>query len=295
MRFSTWEFYIRETLLSLRRNSLMSLASISTVALSFLILGLFVLLVVNLDYMADTLEAQVEIAAYLDPELEEGEIARIAEQIESLPGVRESDFVSRDEALDRLRKQFGERQDLLDSVEEMNPLRHSFEIRAEEAEQVKVIAREIGGIEGVAEVKYRQEVVERLFSLTRSIRMGGLVLVLLLLMATVFLISNTIRLTVFARRREIGIMKLVGATDWFIRWPFILEGILLGILGTLVSLLVLTRLYNWVVASIYSSLPFVPVVSPEGIIKPLSLLLLGLGFIVGAFGSLVSLRRFLRV
>ncbi|HHW91261.1 MAG TPA: ABC transporter permease, partial [Firmicutes bacterium] len=186
MRFSTWEFYIRETLLSLRRNSLMSLASISTVALSFLILGLFVLLVVNLDYMADTLEAQVEIAAYLDPELEEGEIARIAEQIESLPGVRESDFVSRDEALDRLRKQFGERQDLLDSVEEMNPLRHSFEIRAEEAEQVKVIAREIGGIEGVAEVKYRQEVVERLFSLTRSIRMGGLVLVLLLLMATVF-------------------------------------------------------------------------------------------------------------
>ncbi|MGI6143016.1 MAG: permease-like cell division protein FtsX [bacterium] len=295
MRFSTWEFYIRETLLSLRRNSLMSLASISTVALSFLILGLFVLLVVNLDYMADTLEAQVEIAAYLDPELEEGEIARIAEQIESLPGVRESDFVSRDEALDRLRKQFGERQDLLDSVEEMNPLRHSFEIRAEEAEQVKVIAREIGGIEGVAEVKYRQEVVERLFSLTRSIRMGGLVLVLLLLMATVFLISNTIRLTVFARRREIGIMKLVGATDWFIRWPFILEGILLGILGTLVSLLVLTRLYNWAVASIYSSLPFVPVVSPEGIIKPLSLLLLGLGFIVGAFGSLVSLRRFLRV
>ncbi|HHW91828.1 MAG TPA: FtsX-like permease family protein, partial [Firmicutes bacterium] len=111
----------------------------------------------------------------------------------------------------------------------------------------------------------------------------------------VFLISNTIRLTVFARRREIGIMKLVGATDWFIRWPFILEGILLGILGTLVSLLVLTRLYNWAVASIYSSLPFVPVVSPEGIIKPLSLLLLGLGFIVGAFGSLVSLRRFLRV
>ncbi|MGB4171598.1 MAG: FtsX-like permease family protein, partial [bacterium] len=138
-------------------------------------------------------------------------------------------------------------------------------------------------------------VVERLFSLTRSIRIAGLVLVVLLLMATVFLISNTIRLTVFARRREIGIMKLVGATDWFIRWPFILEGILLGVLGTLVSVLILRRLYDWVVASIYSSLPFIPVIPPEGIMQPLILLLFGLGFFVGAFGSLVSLRRFLRV
>ncbi|MGB4553842.1 MAG: FtsX-like permease family protein, partial [bacterium] len=110
-----------------------------------------------------------------------------------------------------------------------------------------------------------------------------------------FLISNTIRLTVFARRREIGIMKLVGATDWFIRWPFILEGILLGVLGTLVSVLILRRLYDWVVASIYSSLPFIPVIPPEGIMQPLILLLFGLGFFVGAFGSLVSLRRFLRV
>ncbi len=295
MRLSTWEFYIRETLLSLRRNSLMSLASISTVALSFLILGLFVLLVVNLNHMADTLEAQVEIAAYLDSELEEAEIARIAREIKALPGVKESEFVSREEALDRLREQFGERQDLLDSVEEMNPLRHSFEIKAEEAEQVKVVAQEVGRIEGVAEVKYRQEVVERLFSLTRSIRIAGLVLVVLLLMATVFLISNTIRLTVFARRREIGIMKLVGATDWFIRWPFILEGILLGVLGTLVSVLILRRLYDWVVASIYRSLPFIPVIPPEGIMQPLILLLFGLGFFVGAFGSLVSLRRFLRV
>lgn len=209
--------------------------------------------------------------------------------------MKESEFVSREEALDRLREQFGERQDLLDFVEEMNPLRHSFEIKAEEAEQVKVVAQEVGRIEGVAEVKYRQEVVERLFSLTRSIRIAGLVLVVLLLMATVFLISNTIRLTVFARRREIGIMKLVGATDWFIRWPFILEGILLGVLGTLVSVLILRRLYDWVVASIYSSLPFIPVIPPEGIMQPLILLLFGLGFFVGAFGSLVSLRRFLRV
>lgn len=295
MRISTWEFYIREALLSLRRNGLMSIASVSTVALSLLILGLFVLLVFNLNYMAGTLESQVEVAAYLDPELEDGTHVGIARQIREIPGVKESVFVSRDEALDRLRVQFGERQDLLDSVEDMNPLRHSFEVKAEGPEDVKVIAEKIGRLEGIADVKYQQELVERLFNLTRSIRIAGLVVVVLLILATVFLISNTIRLTVFARRREIGIMKLVGATDWFIRWPFILEGILLGFLGTLICTQILNRFYYWFAASVYSSLPFVPVVSPADTLQLLTLFLFGLGLVVGTFGSLVSLRRFLRV
>ena len=295
MRISTWEFYVREALLSLRRNGLMSIASISTVALSFLILGLFVLLVFNLNHMAGTLESQVEVAAYLDPGLEDDAYIGIAQQIKEIPGVKESVFVSRDEALDRLRVQFGDRQDLLDSVEDMNPLRHSFEVKAQEPEDVKVIAEEIARLGGIADVKYQQELVERLFNLTRSIRIAGLVVVILLILATVFLISNTIRLTVFARRREIGIMKLVGATDWFIRWPFILEGIMLGLLGTLICTQVLNRFYYWFVASVYSSLPFVPVVSPADTLKMLTLFLFGLGLLVGTFGSLVSLRRFLRV
>lgn len=295
MRLSTWELYIREALLSLRRNSLMSVASISTVALSFLILGLFILLVVNLNHLAWVLECQVEIVAFLEPELDEEAIADIGKQISLIPGVKESTFVSKEEALDRLRAQFGERQDLLDSVEEMNPLRNSFEVRVEPPELVKPVAEEITRLAGVADVKYGQKVVERLFALTRSIRIAGLVLVLLLLFATTFLISNTIRLTVFARRREIGIMKLVGATDWFIRWPFIMEGILLGVLGTLLCILVLNRFYVWLVASVSKSLPFLPLVPPEGTLEQLTVLLLGLGVVVGAFGSLVSLRRFLRV
>ena len=295
MRISTWEFYIREALLSLRRNGLMSLASVSTVALTFLILGLFVLLVFNLDHVAGTLESQVEVAAYLDPDLEDGAHLEIAKLIKEIPGVKESVFVSQDEALDRLRVQFGDRQDLLDSVEDMNPLRHSFEVKAKRPEDVKVIAAEIARLEGVADVKYRQELVERLFNLTRSIRIAGLAVVVLLILATIFLISNTIRLTVFARRKEIGIMKLVGATDWFIRWPFILEGIMLGFLGTLVSIQILNRFYYWFADSVYSSLPFVPVVSPADTLRQLTLFLFGLGLLVGAFGSLVSLRRFLRV
>ncbi|MGI6574667.1 MAG: permease-like cell division protein FtsX [bacterium] len=295
MRLSTWEHYVREALLSLRRNSLMSLASISTVALSFLILGLFVLLVANMNFFTETLESQVEIAAYLAPELEPEDIEELKTQINLIPGVKENIFVSKDEALNRLREQFGGRQDLLDSVAEMNPLRHSFEIKSETPEQVELIAEEVAQLSGIAEVKYQREMVERLFALTRSIRIAGLVIVVLLLFATVFLISNTIRLTVFARRREIGIMKLVGATDWFIRWPFIMEGALLGLLGTLICIVLLNRFYPWLVGNVYRTLPFIPLIPPEAILNSLNPLLLGLGFFVGAFGSIVSLRRFLRV
>ena len=169
----------------------------------------------------------MEVAAYLDPGLEDDAYIGIAQQIKEIPGVKESVFVSRQQALDRLRVQFGDRQDLLDSVEEMNPLRHSCEVKAQEPEDVKVIAEEIARLEGIADVKYQQELVERLFNLTRSIRIAGLVVVILLILATVFLISNTIRLTVFAAEdwdHETG-----GGYGWFIRWPFILEGIMLGL------------------------------------------------------------------
>ncbi len=296
MRLATYEFYLREALLSLRRNRLMTVAAIMTVAVSFLILGLFVLLVNNLNYMAGTLEDQVEIAAFVDPERSPASIRRLEEQIDEIPGVQENRFVSQDEALDRLREQFGERAGLLTAVDEMNPLRHSFEISVAEPEQVEAVADEIADLTGVEEVRYQQEVVERLFTLTHSIRVGGLVVVALLLLATTFLISNTIRLTVFARRREIGVMKLVGATDWFIRWPFIMEGVLLGLLGTLVSIFVLNRVYAWFAATMDRTIPFLPLVSPQDeTTYMLSWVLLGLGIVVGAFGSIFSLRRFLQV
>lgn len=296
MRLATCEFYLREALLSLRRNRLMTVAAIMTVAVSFLILGLFVLLVNNLNYMAGTLEAQVEIAAFVDPERPQSQIRRLEESIDEIPGVKESQFVSQDEALERLREQFGESEGLLAAVDEMNPLRHSFEVTVEEPEQVETVADEIAALNGVEEVRYQQEVVERLFTLTNSIRIGGLAVVAALLLATTFLISNTIRLTVFARRREISVMKLVGATDWFIRWPFILEGVFLGLLGTLVSVVVLNRVYAWLAATVDRTIPFLPLVSPQDETTfYLSYVLLGLGIAVGAFGSIFSLRRFLQV
>ncbi|HHY92085.1 MAG TPA: ABC transporter permease [Firmicutes bacterium] len=295
MRFSTWEFYLRETGRSLVRNRLMSLASISTVALSLLILGVFLLGVANLNHIASTLENQVEVTAYLDDKVTGAAQPELVEQVKELPGVREARFVSKEEALQRLKEQFGERRDLLAAVEKNNPLRNAVEVRTLTPQDVKPVVGELKKLPGVAKVSFKEEIIARLFALTRAIRYAGLGVVLLLVAGTVFLISNTIRLTVFARRREISIMKLVGATDWFIRWPFLLEGLCLGFLGSLPAVLLVVRFYTWLAANVYSTLPFIPLLGPDELLGRLSLLLLGLGVLVGGLGSAVSVRRFLRV
>ncbi|MDK2928030.1 MAG: cell division transport system permease protein [Bacillota bacterium] len=295
MRFSTWEFYLRETGRSLVRNRLMSLASISTVALSLLILGVFLLGVANLNHIASTLENQVEVTAYLDDKVSGAAQAELIDQVKGLPGVREARFVSKEEALQRLKEQFGERRDLLAAVEKNNPLRNAVEVRTLTPGDVKPVVEELKKLPGVAKVSFKEEIIERLFALTRAIRYAGLGIVLLLVAGTVFLISNTIRLTVFARRREISIMKLVGATDWFIRWPFLLEGLCLGFIGSLPAVLLVVRFYAWLAANVYTTLPFVPLLAPGDLLGRLSLLLVGLGLLVGGLGSAISVRRFLRV
>lgn len=295
MRFSTWEFYIREACRSLARNRFMTLASVSTVALSLLILGVFLLGAVNLNNMAVTLESQVEVTAFLEDELEAEEVEVIKGRIQGLDGVREVTFVSKEEALERLKQQFGERKDLLTSVEKNNPLRNAVEVRTLDPTNVKNVVEELKALPGVAKVSFKEEIIDRLFSLTKAIRLVGLAVVVLLVGATIFLISNTIRLTVFARRREISIMKLVGATDWFIRWPFVLEGLCLGLLGSIPAMFLVVRFYHWLAAGVYQTLPFIPMLKPESILGRLQLLLVGIGILVGTLGSAISMRRFLRV
>jgi cell division transport system permease protein len=295
VRFSTWEFYLREAGRSLVRNRFMSLASISTVALSMLILGVFLLGAVNLNNIAETLENQVEVTAYLDESLEPEEITATTDRVRGLDGVREVKFVSKEEALERLKEQFGERRDLLTSVEKNNPLRNSLEVSTVNPADVKLVVQDLKAMPAVAKVSFKEEIIDRLFSFTKAIRLAGLAVVILLVAATVFLISNTIRLTVFARRREINIMKLVGATDWFIRWPFVLEGLCLGLLGSVPAVLLVIRFYHWLTASIYQTLPFIPLLAPDVVLGRLQLILLGIGVLVGATGSAISMRRFLRV
>lgn len=295
MRIRTWGYFLSQALISMVRNSWMTIASVGTVGVAMLIFGGFMLIASNLSNLAVGLESQVEMSVYLQDEMSPEDINAIGARISTISGVASLNFVSKDDALVRLQEWYGADSGFLAGLELDNPLRDSYEVRTHNPQDVLTIAPVIEGFDGVAEVIYGRSMVERLFALTRIVRLVAVGLMVGLASAALFIIANTIRITVFARRREIGIMKFVGATDWFIRWPFIMEGVLLGLIGSLMSAVLLSWLYRLAVTNMQISLPFLPLVAPTALLGQMFLMLLGLGIGIGVLGSVLSLRRFLRV
>ncbi len=183
----------------------------------------------------------------------------------------------------------------LDALGDKNPLPNAYEVTVRQPDMVETAAKQIERMDGVESAKYGQDVVEHLFDITRLVRLFGVLLILLLGGATIFIIANTIRLTVFARRREIAIMKYVGATDEFIRWPFVLEGIVLGFIGGVISALVLRSFYAGVVNKVYDTLAFFPLIPQSPFMTYVGIVIVLLGMAIGAAGAWVSLKRFLKV
>lgn len=295
MKLKTGEYFIQEVFHSLRRNNWMTFASIGTVAVSLFVLGVFLILVLNMNRLAGMLESQVQISVYLEDHLTDREKRQIGYDIESLQGIDSVTYVDRETAKERLKDRLGDQKYLLDALSEDNPLPDAFEVTVTTPAVVESAAGAIAAMQGVEEAKYGQDVVEHLFDITRLMRIFGFVLMGLLGGATLFIISNTIRLTVFARRKEIAIMKYVGATDWFIRWPFLLEGIVLGCIGGLIAAVALRSFYAAMAAKIYSTLAFFPLMPQYPFMNYVTLAILLAGIVIGAIGSVISLKRFLRV
>ena len=295
MKLQTSEYFIQEVFRSLRRNNWMSFASIGTVAVSLFVLGVFLLLVLNMNRMASALESQVQISVYLEDGLSADDRQDIASDIEALQGIESIRYISKDEAKARLEDRLGDQKYLLDALGDKNPLPDSFEVVVKSPDLVETAAKAIDRMDGVQEAKYGQDVIEHLFAITRLIRIFGLVLMVLLAGATLFIISNTIRLTVFARRKEVAIMKYVGATDWFIRWPFLLEGMVLGFVGGVIAAVALRSFYAAMAAKITDTLTFFPLMPQYPSMNYITVALLLAGMAIGALGSALSLKRFLKV
>ena len=253
----------------------------------------------NMNKMASSLESQVQISVYINdnlPEQGRNEIERMTRNMKSVSAI---EYVPREKALQILQERLGENKKILDALGESNPLPNAFLVTVNNAADVKKTAAAISDLYGVDEVKYGQDVAANLFELTHLLRFFGVILMLLLLGATVFIISNTIRLTVFARRKEIAIMKLIGATDIFIRGPFMIEGMLIGLIGSVIPLTILYFLYVKIVAYIGNTfqfladiLSFLSVGRVFVVLVPVGLLLgVGIGFI----GSVLTMRKHLDV
>ena len=295
MKLRTGEYFTQEVFRSLKRNNWMSFASVGTVAVSLFVLGVFLILVLNMNRLAATLESQVQISVYLQDDLKPADREDLQQDIAHMQGIESIRYVSREEAKARLADRLGDQKYLLDALGDKNPLPDSFELTVVHPDMVETAAKAIEHMNGVESAKYGQDVVEHLFDITRLMRIFGVALMVLLAGATIFIISNTIRLTVFARRKEIAIMKYVGATDWFIRWPFLMEGVVLGFIGGILAAIALRSFYAAMAAKIYNTLAFFPLMPQYPFMNYVTVTIILSGMVVGAIGSTISLKRFLKV
>ncbi|OEH86794.1 cell division protein FtsX [Desulfuribacillus stibiiarsenatis] len=295
MRISTVGRHLREGYKNLSRNSWMSFAAVGAVSVSLFILGVFLLLAMNVSYMAEKLEEQVEIRVFVDELANENEVEAIDAKLRSLVDVKEVVFISKEEGLEILKKGLGEESSVLDGLENENPLRDAFYVKSFHPRQVGDLAKKIEKIPFVAEVKYGRDTVEALFSVTTIVRNVGLIFSIGLAFTSLFLIANTIRLTIYARRKEIEIMKLCGATNWFIRWPFFLEGMWMGFLGSLLPILLIGVGYFELLRRQKTSIYFLELMPFDPFIYQLAILLTGSGVFIGVIGSMMSVRRFLKI
>ncbi|MDD3267958.1 MAG: permease-like cell division protein FtsX [Syntrophomonadaceae bacterium] len=294
MSFRNGIYFIKEAWKSLARNRILSIATVSTVAICILILGIAVLMILNAGNFMNRLESDVEMVAFLDKALTKSQISDIEEQIIGIGGIKSVDFVSKEMALKDLQKSFGGKEYDLGTTIGNNPLPNSYRIKADDPHKVPNIAARVEKIHGVYKVNYGQGVVERLFTVTKWLRTISFAFIILLALGAIFLIATTIRLAIFARRKEIYLMKLIGATDWFIRWPFFIEGVLLGLCGGLIAIGVLATGYASLLGKI-DAVYFLPLVRTASVLSNIYLSLLLTGALLGVLGTYISLNRFLDV
>lgn len=288
------KFFLGEAFGSLRRNYFMTIAAVLTVLLCMTVLGVVLVFASNVDALLKELKSKVEITVYLVDSVTAEQVEKMQEEILSWEEVKDSRFISKDEALQILKEQFKDSPEVIESMSG-NPLPASFEISLKDPEQADVVAARFAGRPEVEEVRYGRELAERIFRVTNVARNVMLIFIGLLGVVGVLLIGNTIRLSIFARRREVEIMKLVGATNWFIRWPFIIEGMTVGLLGAALAVVVVTLGSNFVMSRIRETLVFMSTAFQTIPMWQIAGILLLAGAVIGALGSGLGLRRFLRV
>lgn len=297
MKFRTFTRHIREGAKNILRNGWMTVASIGAVTTTLILVSVFLAIVFNLNEFAKNIESDVEIKVLVDLTTTEDEVIALGDQVEQVKGVEAVHFSSNEEELDSLMNSMGEQGQAWGLFEQDNPLNHAFLVRAENPQETENIAKQIEGFEHVYSVNFGQDIVDQLFTFNNYARLIGVVLIAALVLTAVFLISNTIKITIIARSTEISIQKLVGATNGFIRWPFFVEGLLLGVLGSIIPIVIILFGYHYIYQNLASqiSINFVKLLPFTPFAWQLAAIVLLIGGTIGVWGSVMSVRKFLKV
>lgn len=297
MKINTVKYYFKESTRSLKRNRTLSIASAATVAVTLLILGVFILLIWNVNRAVVGIQSKLQVKVYFTDTATDVQRKNIKDKIDAVKGIASVDYESKTKALDNLKKQVGDdKKSLLDGIDpKLMP--DSYIIKVTDPKYINDLVKSLKGVDGVSKIYESKELVDRIISISKTLQWVGVILLVILAGVSLFLISNTIKLTVYSRRREIGIMKYIGATDWFIRWPFIMEGMFIGIFGALLTTLILYFGYNGIYGKLSKSLSFILVdfISPTSVLTTLLPLFILGGIIIGALGSIQAIRKFLQV
>ena len=288
-------YYCSEGVHSIFTHGFMSFAAVCMIVACLLIMGSFSLVAVNLDNMLGDLEAENEFLAYIDETYTEDQAKALQSQIEAIPNVAEVTFVSRDEALDDFRA--GREENPLLSDLDGSVLRDRYRIHVDDIEQLEQTVKQVEQVEGIADTNAAYEIAQG-FVTVRNIAAGvAIVLVSILAVVSLFIIANTTKLAFFYRREEIAIMKMCGATNAFIRWPFIVQGMILGLAGAIVAFFLQWGVYELVGKAVIQSdgLSLVTILPFTSLIVNILPVFCGAGLLIGVVGSVLAIRKFLQV
>lgn len=292
MSLSSFRYLLREGFRSLWQNRFMALASVGVLVACLILTGGAYLIFENIDSAFDMVYSQNVAVAFADVGITEDRLQAVRDELEGITNIADIEFISRDEALDRYSEQFPDA--LLEQLQgENNPMQDSFVISFEDLEKFDATVMQIEKIEGIEEVKSRSEIADMLTSLRQVVLAVGGWIIGILLVVSLFIISNTIKLTVYNRRLEIYIMKSVGATDAFIRIPFVVEGMTLGLISGGVSYGLLYYIYTRL-AGLFTFESGFRMVAFSNVWLPLLIVFLAAGLLIGAVGSAISMGKYLR-
>ncbi len=299
MRYSVLGYLLGEGFRNVFKNKKSTGASLIIMCATMLIFGLFFVIGENVNYIMEEVEAQQGMQVFLNKDATEEQIKQAGEQIRAIDYVATAQYVSKEDALNSLKERFGENADLLDGYYEKNPLKPSYVVTLTDLEQSDNVYAQIDQLDNVSNIEVRDKTIDALIGVANGIRIVSGVILILLIVISIFIIANTIKLTVHARRKEISIMKYVGATNGFIRWPFIVEGIIIGVISAMISIVLLGVSYNFAIdklldSSVATMVSFNLLTFSDMFALVLTVyLILGIG--IGVIGSTISMRKYLEV
>ena len=300
MRYNVLTYLIGEGFRNFFKNKKSTGASLMIMCATMMIFGLFFLIGENVNYMVKEIEAEQGMQVFMVKDATEEQIQKLGEQIKELDYVAKTEFVSKEQAYNIVKEKYGDYGRFLEGYTiEKNPFKVSYVVTLTDLSKSEEVRAQIEKLDNVNNIEMRDKTINALVGIANGIRWISAGILVLLIVISIFIIANTIKLTVHARRKEISIMKYVGATNGFIRWPFIVEGILIGIVSAMISILILGVSYNFIVGKIMessvTSMINITLLQFSDIFGLVVAVYLGLGIGIGCIGSAISMRKYLKV